>query len=123
MDKNTNNKSKRFYFLYLPFLYFIGFYLFYLLINLFTNQSLTSPESIYLPLINAIVISLLHWGGDWIDKVSPKPKNSHSKKSLKELKQQYIVNGTPFNKLMIIIYSICIIVVIVIISLTVIEVL
>lgn len=124
MKKNTITKSKRFYFLYLPILYFLGFYLFYLLLTyLFTEKSLTSPELIYLPLLNAIVISLIHWGQDWIDKISPKPRNNHPKKSIKELKQQYVVNGTPFNKLMMIVYSICIIIVIIIISLTIIGVL
>src|SRR5699024_4107472 len=124
LEKETIPKPKRFYFLYLPVLYFVGLYLFYLLLTyLFTDNSLTSPELIYLPLINAIFLSLLHWGGDWIDSISPKPKNSQSKKSLKELKQQFIVNGTSFNKLMITIYSLCIVIVIVIISLTVIGVL
>ena len=124
MEKETIPKPKRFYFLYLPVLYFVGLYLFYLLLTyLFTDNSLTSPELIYLPLINAIFLSLLHWGGDWIDRISPKPKNSQSKKSLRELKQQFIVNGTPFNKLMMTIYSLCIVIVLVIISLTVIGVL
>src|SRR5699024_902496 len=101
MEKKTIQKPKHFYFLYLPFLYFVGLYLFYLLLTyLFTYNSLPLPEVIYLPLFNAIVIFLLHRGGDWIDSISPKPKNSQSKKSLKEIKQQFIVNGTPFNKLM-----------------------
>ena len=74
------------------------------------------------------VTSVRNTGGNYeliehIDSISPKPKNSQSKKSLKELKQQFIVNGTPFNKLMITIYSLCIVIVIVIISLTVIGVL
>src|SRR5699024_8908180 len=106
LEKETIQKQKRFYFLYLPVLYFVALYLFYLffiyfftvnsllflylfyllLTYLFTDNSLTSPELIYLPLINAIFLSLLHWGGDWIDSISPKPKNSQSKKSLKELK-------------------------------------
>src|SRR5699024_11472936 len=117
MEKKTIPKPKRFYFLYLPVLYFVGLYLFYLLLTyLFTDNSLTSPELIYLPLINAIFLSLLHWGGDWIDSISPKPKNSQSKKSLKELKQQFIVNGNPFNKLMITINSLCIVIVIFIIT-------
>lgn len=124
MGKNKIKKTKWFYLLYLPVLYFVGFYLFLLILSyLFTDDSLTSATLIYMSLAGAIILSFFNWLDDWVDKVSPKPRNSRQRKSLKDLKQQFLVKGTPFNKLMLMIYSLCIVIVIVIISLTVIGVL
>ena len=117
VQKKTTKKEMFFHFICFPILSFIAFYIIFSLISyLFKGEFITSSEDVILISAGAIGLAIAHW----IDFFYPsKPSNdaNEHKKSLKEYVKHYVLDGSPFNRCMIMIYSLSIIIVMVIVSL------
>src|SRR5690625_4374111 len=120
MQRKLTKKQKCYHFICFPIMSFISFYLLISLLSyLFKGRLLTSSEDVIYMLAGAIGFSIMHW----IDLVyPPRPRKDPNKrkKGLKEYIQQYVIEGSPFNKIIIMIYIISVSLVIVIVWLTII---
>lgn len=117
MQKKLTTKQRIFHFICFPIISFVSFYLLISLLSyFFKGRLLTSSEVDGYIVAGAIGLSIAHWFNLLYPSKPPSDSNKQ-RKSLKEYVKQYVTDGTPFNKLMIMIYSFCIIIVIVFIIL------
>ncbi|MBY7144495.1 hypothetical protein KFZ56_15840 [Virgibacillus sp. NKC19-3] len=110
MQEKLTRKQKFFHFLFIPILSFPAFYILYYLLSSLFQKEMPTVMTI---LATAIGVSIVHW----INVVYPPPPHDSKehKKSFKEYIKQYIINGSVFHKLMVMIYSLSVIIVIVVI--------
>src|SRR5690625_2164986 len=117
MKKKTTRKQKFFHFFCVPILTFVALYIiFFLIIYLFKGEFLTSPEDVIQISAGAVGIAIAHWI-DFFYPPKPSSDSNERKKGLKEYVKQYILEGSPINRFMLMIYSLSIIIVMVIVSL------
>ena len=118
MQKKITIKQKIFHFICYPILSFFALYFIISLLSfLFKGEFLISSEKVITTSATAVGLSIAHWINLFYP---PKPRSDSNKhkKSLKEYVKQYVTEGSPFNKFVIMIYSLSIIIVIVVISLS-----
>lgn len=114
--KKTTKKQKYFHFICYPILSFFALYIVIFLVSyLFKGEFLISTEKVIQAAAGAVGLSIAHWITLFYPSKPRSDSNIH-KKGLKE----YVIEGSPFNKLMIMIYSFCIIIVIVVVWLSII---
>ncbi len=118
MRGKSTNKQRLLHFICYPILYFVFLYLLYFILSYFVNgEIITFPEKVLEIAAAALGVSISHW----ISVIYPSPKPSKGdKKSVKEYVKQFVTDGTPFNKFMLMVYALSVLVVITVIWLTVI---
>lgn len=112
MQQKLTKTQKLFHFICVPILAFLVIVLFGFLLQILFHQEIN--QIMLVASASAIGYSIAHWIGLFYP---PKPPSDRvHKKSLKEYFTKYIVHGSPFNKWMLLIYSLCIIVLLLVIG-------
>lgn len=117
MQKKLTNLQRLYHFFCFPILAFFSLYLMFVLLSyLIKGEFVTLSDKVIEISASALGISIAHWIGLFYPS---KPRNEAEvpKKSLKEYVKQYVMEGTPFNKLVLLIYLCSIIVILLIVLL------
>lgn len=117
MQKKLTRRQKVFHFICFPILCFIAIYLFAFLLNSISKEESLGIWELVIPISIGLAIfcSIVHW----IKLLYP--STSDEKKSFREYIKEFVSDRSPFNRLMVVIYLLSIILAIVMISFTIIK--
>ena len=114
MQKMLTTKQKLFHFLCIPIIYFLLFNIVYAIPSFIKGDFKITTEWGYQALATAISLTILRW----LDLYYPRKDPNKRKKSFKEYLKQYVLKGTRFNRIVLMVYTMCVLLVITIIGLT-----
>jgi|SRR5690625_2285725 len=114
MQKTLTTKQKLFHFLCMPIIYFISFNIIYAIPSFMKGDFKITTEWGIQALATAIGLTIIRW----LNLYYPRKDPNKRKKSLKEYVQQFVLKGTRFNRIVLVVYTMCALLVITIIGLT-----